>query len=187
MANTFVFEPTEWTEVPTYEGFYINKNGELLKKPTEKHERNIHGKFSFYTKYKIYKPYPKAEYLQFNIVVNGESTTLKQHRALALAFIPNPNNHTQVNHINGDKHNNNLSNLEWVTPSENVLHSYRIGLASNKGERHPLSLLKDQDVREIRELLSDKKLKQHQIGALYGVKHDTISRIKTGSHWSHVK
>ena len=54
------------------------------------------------------------------------------HRLVAETWIDNPNHYPQVNHINGDKSDNRVENLEWVTPSQNIRHSYRTGLNKTK-------------------------------------------------------
>jgi len=69
-----------------------------------------------------------AGYYIVDLHKNGKRKTCHLHRLLALAFIPNPEGKPQVNHIDGNPLNNALENLEWVTPSQNVLHAYKTGL-----------------------------------------------------------
>ena len=62
-------------------------------------------------------------YYQINLQVNGKKVTKKVHRLVALAFIPNPNNLPTVNHIDGDRTNNRVDNLEWMSIQENCEYS----------------------------------------------------------------
>ena len=62
--------------------------------------------------------------------VTGQSVKRSMHRLLMLTFVPNPDNKAHVNHIDGNKSNNSLSNLEWATPKENAQHAIATGLKS---------------------------------------------------------
>jgi len=70
------------------------------------------------------------------------------HRLVAKTFLDNPYNKSEVNHIDGVKTNNNLSNLEWVTREENIQHAFDIGLKTSVGENNGRHLLKEHQVIE---------------------------------------
>lgn len=74
----------------------------------------------------IKKPNIVNNYCQIQLNKQGQVKVFKIHRLVAQMFIPNPDGKPQVNHIDGNKQNNNVKNLEWVTPSENQIHSYNV-------------------------------------------------------------
>jgi len=102
----------------------------------------------------------------------------KVHRLVAGAYIPNPENKPCVNHIDGDKANNHVSNLEWCTQSENNLHAYKIGL--KKGYRKPK--LNEMQVRIIRRLKGQILLRE--AAKIFGVSFATISMIQNNKTWN---
>jgi hypothetical protein len=95
--------------IKNYNNYYIFSNGNIYN-----------------TKTKILlKQFKKADgYMSIGLTKNGKCTLILIHVLLGTHFIPNPNNKPIVNHIDGNKTNNNINNLEWVTLSENVLHAY---------------------------------------------------------------
>lgn len=96
------------------------------------------------------------------------------HRLVAKLFIDNPENKPQVNHKDGDKTNNNVNNLEWVTNSENQKHAYQLGLQKKKiGKSYKLN------DRQINSILSAIKLgaKKIDMAKLFGVSRYTIYRV----------
>lgn len=80
-------------------------------------------------------------YLTTDLYRNGKRKKARVHRLVAEEFVPNPYNKPEVNHKDGDKHNNNASNLEWVTKKENCRHAWNNGLArpsyGMRGKKNP--------------------------------------------------
>lgn len=109
----------EWKTIEGYENKYLISNKGRVK--------SLYDKNGNYRKY-IIQPRKKAIYLYVNLYKNGKCKTKKIHRLVAETFIPNPNNLHCVNHIDGNKHNNNVNNLEWCTYSENTNKAIEIGL-----------------------------------------------------------
>lgn len=69
----------------------------------------------------------KDNYYKVTLSKNGISKKERLHRLIAMAFLPNPLNKPFINHINGNKQDNNFENLEWCTAQENIIHAYAIG------------------------------------------------------------
>ncbi len=123
-----------------------------------------------------------AEYAQLDIQKGGSRGTAKLHRLIALTFLPNPDKLPQVNHKDGNKFNNSLDNLEWVSAADNVIHSYQAGLASNKGEKHPRAKFKASEIPEIH-FFRSQGWTLKAIAELYGVCLSTIGKICTGVNY----
>lgn len=114
-----------WKDIKDYEGFYqVSNLGNVksLKRNTA-HERILKPKVD------------KGGYLCVNLTKNGIVKTYKIHRLVGLTFIPNPKNKYSINHINGNKTDNRVENLEWATYKEQVVHAVKMGLWKWSDER----------------------------------------------------
>ena len=118
--------------------------------------------------------------------VNIGRKNRKVHRLVAESFVPNPYNLPQVNHIDGDKTNNNASNLEWVTNRENATHAVNLGLSAS-GSRSVFAKLTEQEVREIRSTYkpNTRGFGFKALAKRYGVSDTTIRYILNGRKWKH--
>lgn len=106
-----------WKNIPNYEKLYQASNlGRIRNKKTKN----------------ILKGVDTKGYLRITISYKNERKIISKHRLIAMTFIPNPNNYPEVNHIDGNKHNNRVDNLEWCTRQQNAIHSIINGLQKTK-------------------------------------------------------
>lgn len=160
----------EWKPIPMANGNYsINKCGFIKNNRTQKR----------------LKPFTNHKgYLGVFLWSNGSKKFISVHRAVMLTFVGDSK--LEVNHKDGNKQNNNLSNLEYVTTKENIQHFWRTGnIPDRKGSKSKTAILNEEDVLQIRELLK-KGISQRQLGKKFGVHYSTIRKIATRQTWSHI-
>ena len=127
-------------------------------------------------------------YLRCDMNITGSPKAYFVHRLVASLFIPNPENKPFVNHIDGNKHNNDVNNLEWCTKSENEKHAWETCLKTDtatKGELHGMHKLKACDVRYIREnhVRNGGTMKTGELAKIFSVNPQTITEIVSNRIW----
>lgn len=129
-------------------------------------------------------------YQNVSIIYNDKSRKTKQvHRLILETFSPIDNmSEMQVNHIDGNKANNKLENLEWVTPKENTHHAIQNNLREPKdqsGDKNHMAKLNNEKVKKIKELISEGN-KDKDIAEMFGVSRTTINGIRNNKSWKHI-
>lgn len=172
-----------WRVLPSREKFEVSDLGKvrtITKRIVMKNGRTMTKKGRILKEKKNKKGYPEIRlYEKRNI-----SITQTVHKLVMLTFVGLRPEGLQVNHKNGIKTDNRLVNLEYVTPSDNIKHAYRLGLQSRKGERNNHAKLKVGQVQEIREKYSTGNYTQKSLGLVYGVCQDQISSIVRRESWN---
>ena len=104
-----------WKDVVGYEGYYqVSNFGNIRSVDRVIYSDKLHIGTKRKLDGKMLKPYVNAHgYLALTLTKNGKEKSLRVHRLVAEAFIKNPNNYDQINHIDGNKTNNKVENLEW--------------------------------------------------------------------------
>ena len=122
----------------------------------------------------------------------GKGRMFQVHRLVAKAFVPNPDNLPEVNHLDGNPGNNHYTNLEWTTRKGNMRHAVRTGLMNSdkrrlpQGESHHNSKLTDNDVRTIRMLGAEPGRDTKAIAHRFGVSRTQVNNILSNRVWKHV-
>lgn len=152
-----------WKEIPNYEGIYTisdtgivkNKKGKVLKQQVN-----------------------QKGYHWVSLQKNNNPKKFKIHRLVLLAFVGNSN--LQTNHKDGNKSNNNISNLEWVTNQQNRDHARKNDLIA-KGENSGSAKLNQYEIQAIRKLKNS--FTHNEIGKMFKVHQSTITRIINERIW----
>lgn len=161
----------QWKPIPNFEEYQASNTGKV------KITAN-----SATRKERILKPLIQNRgYYRVALYKNNKPKFESIHRIIAKLFIPNPENKSQVNHIDGDKSNNHSENLEWCTARENIDHAV-INRMSACGERNGKAKLKAIDITLIKEKLNNREPVK-DIANAYNVSIHTIYDIKNNKTW----
>lgn len=120
-------------------------------------------------------------YLQVNLTKGKKRKSIMIHQLVAEAFLDKPDNYGNgfivINHIDGNKQNNNVSNLEYTTQQNNVIHGFSTGLNINVGYNHPRSLKLPNETIDLIVRLSNEGNSGAAIGRMVGISADSARRI----------
>lgn len=118
-----------WKDIPNYEGLYqVSNLGNIKSNQKKIYKSNGKAFMNVLRKERILKKSIRQGYYAVKLYKDNNKKTIPVHRIVAKTFLKNNENKPCVNHIDGNKLNNNVSNLEWCTYSENTLHAYKNGL-----------------------------------------------------------
>ena len=169
----------EWRDIPGYEGLYqVSSIGRVRSFVSwrGKVDRIMVGSRH------------SDGYWQVSLRKGGKRTTRKVHVFVLAAFVGPVPNGMEINHINGNKQDNRLENLEYCSRSENLLHSYRVldrKRAHNAGEKGNSRLI-ESDVRRIRYLFGTGKYTKKELGDMFGIRPGTVQAIVHRRRWKHI-
>jgi hypothetical protein len=164
----------EWKELPGYnKRYWISNQGRV--------------KSFAWGKEHILSPGTQSDgYLTIAPRKNGQAKYYLVHRLVLMLFYGPPPEGYHANHKDGNKMNNSIDNLEWVTCLDNSRHAWHNGLMNpSRGEKHGMSKLTKTEVKEIRALLCQ-KVPHRKIANRFGVSKSCITHISIGTTWQHL-
>lgn len=166
MDNQQVIPLYFYLEFPLNPNYLVCENGKVYNK---RRKTSTYGK-------------DHQGYRRLSINVQGKSKSLLVHRMVAMTYLPNPNNLPEVNHIDGNKSNNHVNNLEWVTRHDNQKHAFKLGLNSNKGVKNGKARVTPEIAVSLYYKLLD-GYSPKQLSRETGYSVDLLSKIKAKKTW----
>ena len=154
----------EWRIVKGFERYEVSNLGNVRNSKTKKIKKsNLNSQ----------------GYLQTQLSNKCIRKNFRINRLVAITFLPNPNNYTQVNHKDGNKLNNSVDNLEWCSPKDNIKHSIDNKLREMNCDSNPNSKLSIEDVIYIK----NSKLKSIELAKMFNVSRQNIYYIRKNKTW----
>lgn len=199
-SDILLLDGEEWRDIESHKGLYqVSNLGRVKRLQTTRLNSNQHTSFQVIYKEKIIRASPETKgYPQVALNFNVKRVA-RVHRLVAEAFLDPPSDeivaecvkagidYVPINHKDSNTFNAKVSNLEWCSPSRNILHSVQQNRYNRpKGSKVHNAALTESDVVKIVEMLDNKEMSQEKIAEIYGVKQITISNIWTGRSWNHV-
>lgn len=170
----------EWRDVVGYEGIYqVSNLGNVRRSGNPFRAKN----FVLHRQVKTCKG--KFGYHRLNLYNNGVRKSYNVHTLVANAFIGKRPEGFDVDHKDGNKSNNSVKNLEYVTKKENKQRASKLGLIA-RGERNGWSILKNDDIIQIREMYDSKKYNRDQIANRFNISIHNVSTIGRRIGWKHI-
>lgn len=177
MTETF-FNKDSWIKLALHLGHIgVDKQGNVYKSVEKKGQR-------FWKQLKV-RTHTATGRVYLNITFRGKTKSVLVNRIVALRYLPNPDKLAEVNHIDGDKSNNALENLEWASRSDQERHAFATGLKSTRGSQNSNAKLTPAQVQEIRKKASE-GWNNAQIAVNYNVAPSTIRGVVERKTWKHV-
>ena len=172
-----------WKDIPEYKGIYQVSNLGRVKRLQTSQNRSNNKKLNLKEKL-LNGTINYFGYKKVQLYKDSKFKTFSVHRLVAICFIENKLNKPQVNHIDGNKLNNIVENLEWCNNSENQLHAWKLGLnrtSDNLDLYRTNCIVTKELVIKIREEL--KTTKSRILAKKYNLSESQMSNIKNNKRW----
>ncbi len=167
----------EWRAIPDWEEWYSASSFGRIRRDMAASGATVN---------QIIKPCFSNGYLHVGLHRNNYQCTVRVHKLIAITFIgPRPTGLT-INHIDGNKTNNHIANLEYVTQQRQIQHAFEIGLISQVGEHNNGSKLTDDVVIKARTEYANGLVSQRELSVRYGVSLSVMRRALRGKTWKHL-